>query len=78
MLIGLHGMSCSLKRPQIKIADFGSACRTNERLHTYIQSRFYRSPEVLIGMRYSTPIDMWSLGCIRKLSLYEALHIHRN
>ncbi|KAI7876951.1 kinase-like protein [Lichtheimia hyalospora FSU 10163] len=54
----------SLKRPQIKIADFGSACRTNERLHTYIQSRFYRSPEVLIGMKYSTPIDMWSLGCI--------------
>jgi len=31
---------------------------------TYIQSRFYRSPEVILGMNYHTAIDMWSLGCI--------------
>ena len=30
----------------------------------YIQSRFYRSPEVLLGIPYDTQIDMWSLGCI--------------
>eukprot|EP00731_Ephydatia_muelleri_P009545 Em0005g131a len=30
----------------------------------YIQSRFYRSPEVLLGIPYSLPIDMWSFGCI--------------
>lgn len=30
----------------------------------YIQSRFYRSPEVLLGIPYDLPIDMWSLGCI--------------
>ena len=30
----------------------------------YIQSRFYRSPEVLLGLQYSMAIDVWSLGCI--------------
>ena len=30
----------------------------------YIQSRFYRSPEVLLGIPYDLSIDMWSLGCI--------------
>lgn len=30
----------------------------------YIQSRFYRAPEVILGARYSCEIDMWSLGCI--------------
>ncbi|CAB4435663.1 unnamed protein product [Rhizophagus irregularis] len=33
-------------------------------IYTYIQSRFYRSPEVLLGLPYSSSIDMWSLGCI--------------
>ena len=30
----------------------------------YIQSRFYRAPEILLGMKYSLAIDLWSLGCI--------------
>lgn len=33
-------------------------------IYQYIQSRFYRSPEVLLGMPYDLAIDMWSLGCI--------------
>lgn len=33
-------------------------------MYTYIQSRFYRSPEVLVGLPYTSAIDMWSLGCI--------------
>ena len=33
-------------------------------VYTYIQSRFYRSPEVILGLPYSMPIDMWSFGCI--------------
>ena len=33
-------------------------------MYTYIQSRFYRAPEVILGARYGMPIDMWSLGCI--------------
>lgn len=33
-------------------------------IYQYIQSRFYRSPEVLLGIPYDLGIDMWSLGCI--------------
>ena len=49
---------------EIKVIDFGSSCHENERVYTYIQSRFYRSPEVILGMTYGMPIDMWSVGCI--------------
>lgn len=49
---------------EIKVIDFGSSCFENEKVYTYIQSRFYRSPEVILGMAYGLPIDMWSLGCI--------------
>ncbi|KAB8338900.1 hypothetical protein FH972_021842 [Carpinus fangiana] len=49
---------------EIKVIDFGSSCLENEKVYTYIQSRFYRSPEVILGMNYGLPIDMWSLGCI--------------
>jgi serine/threonine protein kinase len=31
---------------------------------TYIQSRFYRAPEIILGLDYTVAIDMWSLGCI--------------
>ncbi|GCC24505.1 hypothetical protein chiPu_0002906 [Chiloscyllium punctatum] len=33
-------------------------------IYTYIQSRFYRSPEVILGCQYGLAIDMWSFGCI--------------
>lgn len=49
---------------QVKIVDFGSGCYERSRLYTYIQSRFYRAPEILLGMPYGPPIDMWSLGAI--------------
>lgn len=48
----------------IKVIDFGSSCFEDERVYTYIQSRFYRSPEVILGLPYGVSIDMWSLGCI--------------
>lgn len=51
-------------RSEIKVIDFGSSCFENEKVYTYIQSRFYRSPEVILGMSYGMAIDMWSLGCI--------------
>ncbi|GAA5905579.1 uncharacterized protein JCM6883_005375 [Sporobolomyces salmoneus] len=56
-----------LKHPAksaIKVIDFGSSCFEHEKVYTYIQSRFYRSPEVILGMNYHMGIDMWSLGCI--------------
>ncbi|XP_029453093.1 dual specificity tyrosine-phosphorylation-regulated kinase 2 [Rhinatrema bivittatum] len=51
-------------RSGIKVIDFGSSCYEHQRVYTYIQSRFYRAPEVILGARYGMPIDMWSLGCI--------------
>ncbi|XP_043280440.1 dual specificity tyrosine-phosphorylation-regulated kinase 2-like [Venturia canescens] len=51
-------------RSGIKVIDFGSSCYESQRVYTYIQSRFYRAPEVILGARFGMPIDMWSLGCI--------------
>ncbi|XP_056461792.1 dual specificity tyrosine-phosphorylation-regulated kinase 3 isoform X1 [Gadus chalcogrammus] len=51
-------------RSGIKVIDFGSSCFEHQRVYTYIQSRFYRAPEVILGSRYGLPIDMWSFGCI--------------
>lgn len=48
----------------IKVIDFGSSCFEDEKVYTYVQSRFYRSPEVILGISYNMSIDMWSLGCI--------------
>ena len=56
---------CSGNNGLVKLIDFGSACHTSmNHGYTYVQSRFYRAPEVILGMPYSTPVDMWSLGCI--------------
>jgi len=52
------------KKSGVKVIDFGSSCRSNKRMYSYIQSRFYRSPEVILGLPYAVSIDMWSLGCI--------------
>ncbi|XP_075241754.1 dual specificity tyrosine-phosphorylation-regulated kinase 2-like [Convolutriloba macropyga] len=48
----------------IKVIDVGSSCFVGKQVYTYIQSRFYRSPEVILGLEYSSPIDIWSFGCI--------------
>ncbi|XP_077615287.1 dual specificity tyrosine-phosphorylation-regulated kinase 4 isoform X3 [Crocuta crocuta] len=48
----------------VKVIDFGSSCYEHQKVYSYIQSRFYRSPEVILGHPYNMAIDMWSLGCI--------------
>ena len=48
----------------VRLIDFGSACFENHTLYSYIQSRHYRAPEVILGIPYTSAIDMWSLGCI--------------
>lgn len=58
----------------IKIIDFGSSCFSDERIYTYIQSRFYRAPEIMLGIPFTTAIDMWSLGCIL-IELYTGIPI---
>lgn len=44
--------------------DFGSACFEGSPLYTYIQSRHYRAPEIILGLQYTYAIDMWSFGCV--------------
>lgn len=47
-----------------KLVDFGSACWTHQHFTSDIQTRQYRSPEVLLGAEYSTSVDLWSFACI--------------
>lgn len=51
-------------RSALRVIDFGSGCDEDKRMFTYIQSRFYRAPEVILGLPYGRPIDVWSFGCI--------------
>ena len=51
-------------RKQVKIIDFGSACTNYKHGFTYVQSRFYRSPEIVLGLPYDQAVDMWSFACI--------------
>lgn len=55
----------ALDTTDLKLIDFGSACQLHYPVYSYVQSRFYRSPEVLLGLpKYDSKIDMWSLGCV--------------
>lgn len=58
----------SLDKASVKLSDFGAAMDMAERVRTdYMQPRFYRAPEVILGQSYSTQIDVWSAG----VTLYE-------
>mmetsp|Transcript_12022 Transcript_12022/g.18305 ORF Transcript_12022/g.18305 Transcript_12022/m.18305 type:complete len:523 (-) Transcript_12022:150-1718(-) len=57
----------SYSRCEVKIIDFGSSCYVSDHLCSYVQSRAYRAPEVILGLPYDTKIDIWSFGCV----LYE-------
>ena len=48
----------------VKLIDFGSACFADNKEFTYIQSRYYRSPEIVLMKPYDHKIDVWSLGCL--------------
>ncbi|KAL3945328.1 MAG: hypothetical protein SGBAC_000604 [Bacillariaceae sp.] len=54
----------SYSRAKIKVIDFGSSCYLTDRQSSYIQSRSYRAPEVVLGLPYDGKIDVWSLGCV--------------
>ena len=47
-----------------KLVDFGNACWTHKHFTDDIQTRQYRSPEVIMGAKYSTPVDVWSMACM--------------
>jgi serine/threonine-protein kinase SRPK3 len=49
---------------QAVIVDLGNACWTYKQFTQDIQTRQYRCPEVILGSKYSTPADVWSLACM--------------
>lgn len=48
----------------MKVIDFGSSCLVTDRVSSYVCSRSYRAPEIILGQAYNAKIDVWSLGCI--------------
>ncbi|KAL5557349.1 hypothetical protein UlMin_039585 [Ulmus minor] len=46
-----------------KVVDFGNACWADKRFAEEIQTRQYRSPEVILQSGYSYPVDIWSFAC---------------
>lgn len=50
----------------LKILDFGLArtAGTNFMMTPYVVTRYYRAPEVILGMGYQENVDIWSVGCI--------------
>ncbi|DBA95987.1 TPA: hypothetical protein ACH3X1_001498 [Trebouxia sp. C0004] len=54
----------SYSRCEVKVIDLGSSCFISDHLSSYVQSRSYRAPEVILGLPYDQKIDIWSFGCI--------------
>ncbi|RLN58605.1 hypothetical protein BBJ28_00009108 [Nothophytophthora sp. Chile5] len=52
-----------LMRLDSKICDLGNACWTTKHFTNDIQTRQYRCPEVILGKRYDTSADIWSMAC---------------
>ena len=48
----------------IKLIDFGSATFETHHHSTIISTRHYRAPEVILGLGWTYPCDLWSIGCI--------------
>lgn len=73
----LHGLGithCDLKpenvcivsasKRQFKLIDFGSAVMRCDCHNSYVQSRWYRAPEVMLGLPWDGKVDVWGVGCI--------------
>ena len=56
-------MLVSEQKAGVKLIDFGSSCKKSTKFR-YVQSRFYRAPEVLMEVNYFSNLDVWSAGCI--------------
>ncbi|KAF9105431.1 Dual specificity protein kinase clk3 [Mortierella sp. GBA35] len=50
--------------PEIRLIDFGSATFQDEHHSTVVSTRHYRAPEIILGLGWSYPCDIWSIGCI--------------
>jgi len=55
---------------RLKVIDFGSALFADRWHNHLVQTRHYRAPEVVLGMQWSFPIDIWSIACIMLELIY--------
>ncbi|MCO5599420.1 hypothetical protein L7F22_053523 [Adiantum nelumboides] len=52
------------KSSDVKLIDFGSTARHRKHRTSVVSTRHYRAPEVILGLGWSYPCDIWSVGCI--------------
>ncbi|GMI81441.1 hypothetical protein like AT4G32660 [Hibiscus trionum] len=71
---------CLPKSSAIKLIDFGSTAFDNQNHSSIVSTRHYRAPEIILGLGWSYPCDLWSVGCILiELCMGEALfQTHEN
>eukprot|EP00039_Didymoeca_costata_P009560 m.126807 g.126807 ORF g.126807 m.126807 type:complete len:407 (+) comp14528_c0_seq1:285-1505(+) len=63
--VNINGKSqIILKCTEIQVIDFGSATFEDEHHTSIVSTRHYRAPEVILGLGWSHPCDIWSLACI--------------
>ena len=54
----------SVSERTVRLIDFGSSLGAYDLKSSYTQARWYRAPEVMLGVEWDSKIDMWSLGCL--------------
>uniref|UniRef100_A0A804NHF8 dual-specificity kinase n=1 Tax=Zea mays TaxID=4577 RepID=A0A804NHF8_MAIZE len=55
---------CLPQSSAIKLIDFGSTAFDNQDHNSIVSTRHYRAPEIILGLGWSFPCDIWSVGCI--------------
>jgi len=50
--------------PRVKVADLGNACWAYKHFTDDIQTRQYRAPEVILGLKWTATVDIWSMACM--------------
>ncbi|KAB1204478.1 Serine/threonine-protein kinase AFC3 [Morella rubra] len=55
---------CLPKSSAIKLIDFGSTAFDSQNHSSIVSTRHYRAPEIILGLGWTYPCDLWSVGCI--------------
>lgn len=63
-MFGVDPKSRILQNTDIRLIDFGSATFEQDYHSTVVCTRHYRAPEIILGLGWSYPCDIWSIGCI--------------
>lgn len=54
----------NMENINVKLSDFGGCCEIKDDMDYEIQTRYYRSPEAILGYKVNKNTDVWSLGCL--------------